>query len=450
MDAADTVRLLQPRWIAPVTASSPVLTDHALAIRGQRIEAIGPAAALAQQYPQAQAEVLPGHLVFPGLVNAHSHAAMTLLRGAGDDLPLKRWLEERIWPLERELVSDEFVYDGAVLACREMLLGGVTCFSDMYFFPEATARAALVMRMRAVLGIVVFEFPTAYGTGPGDYLSKGLALRDEMREQPSLGFTLSPHAPYTTSDDSLRRVASLAAELQLPIATHLHETADEIVDSVAQFGVRPIERLEKLGLLGPEFIAIHGVHMNDTDIARLARAGATLAHCPHSNLKLAAGIAPIGEMARRGVNVAIGTDGAASNNRLDLLAEGRLASLLAKASTGDAAACDAHWILRAMTQAGADALGLGDKIGSLEAGKQADLVAADLSALEYGPVHDPVATLIHAGGREAVTDVWIAGERVVEGRQISHSLSREAVGTVVGRSPLWHNRLGEFVSCRGN
>ena len=403
MDAADTVRLLQPRWIAPVTASSPVLTDHALAIRGQRIEAIGPAAALAQQYPQAQAEVLPGHLVFPGLVNAHSHAAMTLLRGAGDDLPLKRWLEERIWPLERELVSDEFVYDGAVLACREMLLGGVTCFSDMYFFPEATARAALVMRMRAVLGIVVFEFPTAYGTGPGDYLSKGLALRDEMREQPSLGFTLSPHAPYTTSDDSLRRVASLAAELQLPIATHLHETADEIVDSVAQFGVRPIERLEKLGLLGPEFIAIHGVHMNDTDIARL-----------------------------------------------DLLAEGRLASLLAKASTGDAAACDAHWVLRAMTQAGADALGLGDTIGSLEAGKQADLVAADLSALEYGPVHDPVATLIHAGGREAVTDVWIAGERVVEGRQISHSLSREAVGTVVGRSPLWHNRLGEFVSCRGN
>ncbi len=450
MDPADPVRLLQPRWIAPATASSPILMDHALAIRGERIEAIGPAAALAQQYPQVQPEALPGHLLIPGLVNVHSHAAMTLLRGVGDDLPLKRWLEERIWPLEQQLVSDEFVYDGALLACREMLLGGVTCFSDMYFFPQATARAALVMRMRAVLGIIVFEFPSAYGTGPADYLSKGLALRDEMRDQRCLAFTLSPHAPYTTSDETLRRVASLAAELQVPIATHLHETAGEVEESVAQYGMRPIERLEKLGLLGPEFIAIHGVHMNDQDIARLARAGATLAHCPHSNLKLASGIAPVGEMARRGVNVAIGTDGAASNNRLDLLAEGRLASLLAKASTGDAAVCDAHWILRAMTQAGANALGLGDRLGSLEPGKQADLVAVDLSPLEYGPVHDPVATLIHAAGREAVTDVWIAGDRVVEGRQISNSLSREAVGTVVGRNPLWHNRLGEFVSCRGN
>lgn len=448
MNAADTVRLLHPRWIAPATASSPVLEDHALAIRGQRIEAIAPAAALGQQYPQAPVEQLPGHLLIPGLVNAHSHAAMTLLRGIGDDLPLRRWLEERIWPLERQLVSDEFVYDGALLACREMLLGGITCFSDMYFFPEATARAALVMRMRAVLGIIVFEFPTAYGAGPGDYLSKGLALRDEMRDQSSLGFTLAPHAPYTTTDATLRRVASLAAELQLPVATHLHETADEIADSIRQHGARPIERLEKLGLLGPEFIAIHGVHLNEQDMARLERAGATLAHCPHSNLKLASGIAPVGELARRGVNIAIGTDGAASNNRLDLLAEGRLAALLAKASTGDAAICDAHWILRAMTQAGADALGLGDRIGSLEPGKQADLVAVDLSPLEYGPVHDPVATLIHAAGREAVTDVWIAGNRVVEGRQISDSLSREAVGTVVGRSPLWHNRLGEFVSGR--
>ena len=450
MNAADTIRVLHPRWIAPATAGSPVLENHALAIRGQRIEAIAPVAALAQRFPQAPVEDLPGHLLIPGLVNAHCHAAMTLLRGIGDDLPLRRWLEDRIWPLERQLVSDEFVYDGALLACREMLLGGVTCFSDMYFFPEATARAALVMRMRAVLGIIVFEFPTAYGAGPGDYLSKGLALRDEMRDQSCLAFTLSPHAPYTTTDATLRRVASLAAELQLPVATHLHETADEIVESVTQHGMRPIERLEKLGLLGPEFIAIHGVHLNEQDIARLHRAGATLAHCPFSNLKLASGIAPVGELARRGVNIAIGTDGAASNNRLDLLAEGRLAALLAKAATGDAAICDAHWILRAMTQAGADALGLGDRIGSLEPGKEADLVAVDLSALEYGPIHDPVATLIHAAGREAVTDVWVAGNRVVEGRQISDSLSREAVGTVVGRSPLWHNRLGEFVSCRGD
>ena len=448
MDPAEPIRLIQPRWIAPVTPGSPVLTGHSAAIRGSRIEAVGPAAALARRHPDAAVTDLPGHLLIPGLVNAHTHAAMSLLRGAGDDLPLERWLQERIWPMERQFVSDGFVFDGAVLACREMMLGGVTCFSDMYFFPQATARAALAMRMRAVLGIVVFEFPTAYGSGPGDYLSKGLALRDELRDQARLTFTLSPHAPYTTSDDTLRRVASLAAELQLPVATHLHESAAEIGESLARYGVRPIERLERLGLLGPEFIAIHGVHMSDLDIALLARAGASLVHCPHSNLKLASGIARIGAMDREGVNIAVGTDGAASNNRLDLLSEGRLTALLAKAETGDAAVFDAHRTLHALTRAGAEALGLGGVIGSIEAGKQADLAALNLSDLQYGPVYDPVATLIYSAGREAVTDVWIDGEHVVAERQIINSLSREAVGTVVGASPLWHNRLGEFVSGR--
>jgi 5-methylthioadenosine/S-adenosylhomocysteine deaminase len=269
-----------------------------------------------------------------------------------------------------------------------------------------------------------------------------------MRDQPGLSFTLSPHAPYTTSDESLRRVASLAAELQLPIATHLHETAEEIRESMAQYGLRPIERLERLGLLGPEFIAIHGVHLSDDDIDRLARVRATLAHCPHSNLKLASGIARVGEMLRRGINITLGTDGAASNNRLDILGEARLTALLAKAETGDAALFDAHRALYSMTRGGAEALGLGDRIGSIEAGKEADLSAVDLSDLNYKPVYDPVATLIHAAGREAVTDVWVRGERVVEGRQISHPVSRQAVGTVVGRIPLWHNRLGEFGSGR--
>ena len=448
MEPADPIRLIRPRWIAPVTDGSPVLTGHAVALRGSRIEAVAEAAALLQRYPQAEITDLPEHLLIPGLVNAHTHAAMTLLRGAADDLPLQAWLETRIWPIEQALVSDGFVFDGTVLACREMLLGGVTCFSDMYFFPGAVARAAQAMRMRAVLGIAVFEAPTAYGTGPQDYLSKGLALRDELRDQPTLSFTLAPHAPYTTSDATLQRVASLAAELQLPVVTHLHESSAEIADSLAAHGVRPIMRLEGLGLLGPDFVAIHGVHMSDEDIDRMARASASLVHCPYSNLKLASGIARVGAMEHRGINIAIGTDGAASNNRIDLLAEGRLTALLAKAETGDATVFDAHRTLRALTCAGAAALGLGDRIGTIEPGKQADLVAVDLSAPEYGPVYDPVATLIHAAGREAVTDVWVDGERVVDGRQISNSLSREAVGTVVGGSPLWHNRLGEFVSIR--
>ncbi|NLD53705.1 MAG: TRZ/ATZ family hydrolase [Burkholderiaceae bacterium] len=448
MHPAAPEQLIRPRWIAPVTDGSPVLAEHAVLVRDGAIAAVGPAAELAHAHPAATAVELPGHLLVPGFVNAHCHAAMTLLRGAGDDLPLESWLAERIWPLERALVSDAFVHDGTVLACREMLLGGVTCFSDMYFFPEAVGRAALAMRMRAVLGIVVFDFPSPYGAGPGDYLSKGLALRDELRDQARLSFSLSPHAPYTNSDETLRRIASLAAELQLPVATHLHETEREVKESLALHGERPIARLERLGLLGPEFIAIHAVHMSDEDIARLARAGASLVTCPHSNLKLASGIARVGAMARAGINVAVGTDGAASNNRLDVLAESRLAALLAKAETGDAAVFDAHQALHALTRAGAQALGLADRIGSIEPGKRADLVALDLSAPEYGPVLDPVATLVHAAGREAVTDVWIDGERVVTERQIANSLSREAVGTVVRGSPLWHNRLGEFVSGR--
>ncbi len=448
MDEVDPVRLIHPRWIAPVTAGSPVLTDHAVALRGSRIEAVEPIAVLAARFPGAAVESRPQHLLIPGLVNAHTHAAMSLLRGAGDDLSLKTWLEERIWPLEQALVSDEFVHDGALLACREMLLGGITCFSDMYFFPEATARAALSMRMRAVLGIIVFEFPSAYGSGAADYLSKGLAMRDALADQPLLGFSLSPHAPYTVSDESFRRIASLAAELDLPIITHLHETASEVDESIARHGVRPIERLERLGLLGPDFVAVHGVRMTDGDIARLAHAGASLVHCPHSNLKLASGLARVATMIDRGVNVAIGTDGAASNNRLDLLGEGRLAGLLAKVVADDATAFDAHQVLRALTLGGATAVGLGERIGSIEVGKAADLVAVDLSPLEYGPILDPVATLIHTGGREAVTDVWIDGQLVVTGRQFTSQLSRQAVGTVVGRNPLWHNRLGEFVSGR--
>jgi 5-methylthioadenosine/S-adenosylhomocysteine deaminase len=448
MQPAQSTQLIRPRWIAPVTDGSPVLADHAVLVRDGAIAAVAPAAELAAAHPDAATVDLPGHLLVPGLVNAHCHAAMTLLRGAGDDLPLETWLQERIWPLERSLVSDAFVHDGTVLACREMLLGGVTCFSDMYFFPEAVGRAVLAMGMRAVLGIVVFDFPSPYGAGPGDYLSKGLALRDELRNEPRLSFSLSPHAPYTNGDDTLRRIASLAAELQLPVATHLHETAREVSESVARHGLRPIARLDRLGLLGPEFIAIHAVHMDDEDIARLAHAGASLVTCPHSNLKLASGIPRVGAMARAGVNVAVGTDGAASNNRLDLLAEGRLAALLAKAETGDAATMSAHATLHALTRAGAQALGLADRIGSIEPGKRADLVAVDLSAPEYGPVLDPVATLVHAAGREAVTDVWVDGNRVVTERQIADSLSREAVGNVVRASPLWHNRLGEFVSGR--
>lgn len=438
-------QLILPRWIAPVEPDATVLADHAVVVREGRIDAVLPADEAVRRHPDAPATRLPGHLLIPGLVNLHTHAAMSLLRGAADDLPLERWLRERIWPLEAALMSDGFVHDGTVLACREMLRGGITTFSDMYFFPEATARAALSMGMRVRVGIIVIDFPSAYGSGPADYIAKGLALRDALRHEPRVGFTLAPHAPYTVSDDAFAEVAKLSAELELPVHVHLHETANEVDEHVARHGVRPLERMARLGLVGPELIAVHAVHLNEPEIALLAARGASVAHCPHSNLKLGSGIAPIARMLEAGVNVGIGTDGSASNNRLDLLLETRTASLLAKGASGDAAAFGAHRALHAATLGGARALGLDTSIGSIVPGKWADLVAVDLSDPDLQPVHDPVSQLLFAGGRERVTDVWIGGEPVVVKRQMVGARALDTVAEVLGRYAVWHNRLGKIV-----
>jgi 5-methylthioadenosine/S-adenosylhomocysteine deaminase len=396
--------------------------------------------------PRAEAEArfatydrvpLPGRVLIPGLVNAHTHAAMTLMRGLADDLPLMRWLEEHIWPAETRHVSPEFVREGTLLACAEMLRGGVTCFNDMYFFPEAALEAALEAGMRASHGMIVVEFASAYASDPDDYLAKGLALRDRWRDHPLVSFCLAPHAPYTVSDASFRKVASLAAEIDVPVHLHLHETAEELERSVAEHGVRPLERLERLGLVGPGLIAVHAVHLTEGEIALLARNGASVAHCPSSNLKLASGFAPVARMAASGVNVALGTDGAASNNRLDVFAEMRLAALLAKAVAGDAAALPAHQALRAASLGGAIALGLQERIGSIEPGKAADLVAVRLDGPELEPCYDPASHLVYVAGREQVTDVWVAGKRRLE----DGSLENMDISRLKGRCKVWQNAL---------
>ncbi len=437
------MELIAPQWIAPVVPAGVVLEHHALAIDDGRIAWIGSLEDARPRWPDAPVTELPGHLLTPGLVNLHTHVPMTLLRGVGDDLPLEAWLRERIWPLEGRLMSPRFVADGAVLACAEMLLGGITCFNDMYFHPEEVARAALDMGQRAVVGIIVIEFPSSYGSGAADYIRKGLETRDHLRDESRVSFTLSPHAPYTVSDDSFRRVAALAAELGLPVQCHVHETAGEIRDSLEQHGRRPLRRLADLGLLGPDFLAIHAVHLDDADIELLATQGASVAHCPHSNLKLASGLAPVARLHAAGVNIGVGTDGAASNNRLDLLAEARTASLLAKGLSGDATVWPAHDTLRAMTLAGAQALGLGERIGSLEPGKQADLVAFDLSAVNTQPVFDPVSQLVYAAGSNQANHVWVDGRIVVRARQLVHPPAAARLGEVVAGTRLWHNRIVE-------
>jgi 5-methylthioadenosine/S-adenosylhomocysteine deaminase len=414
-----------------------VLEGQAVAVRDGRIEAVLAAPAARERYAGYEHVALEAHALIPGLVNAHTHAAMSLMRGLADDLPLMKWLQEHIWPAEAKHVSPSFVRDGTRLACAEMLRGGITCFNDMYFFPEASLEAALEYGLRSVHGVIVIEFPSAYASDPADYLRKGLALRDRYGDEPLASFALAPHAPYTVSDATFRQIATLANELDLPVHVHLHETKDEIERSLAEHRVRPLERLAGLGLLGPGLIAVHAVHLEADEIAALAHHGASVVHCPSSNLKLASGFAPVAALARAGVNVALGTDGAASNNRLDLLTEMRIAALLAKAVAGDAEALPAHAALRAATLGGALALGLGERIGSIRPGKAADLVAVDLSAPELQPCFDPVSQLVYAAGREHVSDVWVAGVPRVRHGQLQHNV----VSGLENPWKLWQNAL---------
>lgn len=429
--------LLKARWIVPVHPEGVVLEDHALAIRAGRIVDLLPAGRASAEYNPERVEEFPRHALIPGLVNAHTHAAMSLLRGIADDLPLMEWLQGHIWPLESRFAGEAFVRDGSELAMAEMLRGGVTCFNDMYFFPETTARQALQCGMRASVGLILVDFPTAWGAGPEEYLSKGLALYEELRGQSLVRAAFAPHAPYTVSDEPLTRLRTLARELELPIHMHLHETAAEVEQGRASHGLRPFERLRQLELLGPNFIAVHMTQLTDAEIELYARSGGSVAHCPESNLKLASGFCPAARLLAAGVNVALGTDGAASNNDLDVLGEMRTAALLAKGLAGDARAVPAPVALRMATLNGARALGLEDEIGSLEVGKSADIVALDLGEIETQPLFDPISDIVYAAGRHQVSDVWVAGRRLLRARELT-TLDRE---DIVERARAWRERL---------
>jgi len=438
MTSAQSVDLVvDARWVIPVEPAGVVLEEHSVVVRGGRIVAVQASTEAAAAFHAARRVHLPNHILIPGLVNLHTHAAMTLLRGFADDQPLMVWLKEHIWPAELRHVSPEFVYDGTLVACAEMLRGGVTCANDMYFFPEAAAQAFLDAGLRASIGLIAVEFPSAYASDPDDYLAKGLALRDRMRDRARLSFCMAPHAPYTVGDRTLRRIAILAEELDLPVHIHLHETADEVRAGVEQYGVRPIERLDALGLVTERLIGVHAIHLTPAEIALLARSGSSVAHCPSSNLKLASGFAPVAALLAHGVNVGLGTDGAASNNRLDMFQEMRTAALLAKAVSGNAAALSAREALSCATLGGARALGLDRTIGSIAPGKAADLCAVSLGDLETQPYYDPISHLVYVCGREHVTHVWSEGELLVDDR----GLVRVDPGEVTKRARLWHTNL---------
>lgn len=408
--------LIEPRWLIPVEPHGVVLEGHAVAVDDDCIVDVLPVSEARSRYAPRERVEMPEHALVPGLVNAHAHNPMTLMRGLADDLPLMRWLQEHIWPAEAKAIGPEFVRDGIELAVAEMLRGGTTCCNENYFFPDVQAATYRRLGFRAMVGLPVIEFPSAWAKTRDEYFDKALAVHDEFKGEPLLGTSWAPHAPYTVADESFERIRMLSDQLDIPVHLHLHETAQEVEDSRRERGVRPFARMQSLGLVNDHLIAVHMTQLTDAEVAACAEAGVSVAHCPESNLKLASGFCPAEKLRRAGVNLAIGTDGAASNNDLDMFGEMRTAALLAKAVAGDAAAFDAAATLRAATLGGAKALGWESRIGSIEPGKQADLVAVRLDEIETQPLYNVVSQLVYATGRHQVSDVWIAGRRLLRER----------------------------------
>jgi len=417
MKSIDT--LIHARWIIPVEPDGTVYERHSLAIHEGRILEILPTTQASIKYQSTAILDLNQHALIPGLVNTHTHAAMALLRGLADDLHLMEWLNQHIWPAEQRWVSEEFVYDGTRLAIAEMLRGGTTCFNDMYFFGDEAARAAVGAGIRACIGLIMLDFPTVWAGNPDEYLTKGLEIHDAYRGDPLIRTAFAPHAPYTVSDAPLDKIAVLAEELDIPIHMHVHETADELEQSLKQHNTRPVDRLSRLGLLSPRLVAVHMTQLSEQEIAVFAASGGHVVHCPESNLKLASGFCPVHKLLQAGVNVALGTDGAASNNDLDMMGEMRSAALLGKAVAGDASALPASRALNMATLGGARALGMDEEIGSLLPGKSADVVAVHLGSIETQPLYSAASQLVYAAARSDVTDVWVAGRHVLKGRALT-------------------------------
>ncbi|MDH5591552.1 MAG: TRZ/ATZ family hydrolase, partial [Gammaproteobacteria bacterium] len=411
--------IVHARWLIPVNTHHHVLEHHSVVVKGGQIVDIMPQDQAKQSYSATLEQTFNEHCLMPGLINNHGHAAMSLLRGLADDLPLMTWLNDHIWPAEKRWVSDTFVEAGSELAIAEMIRSGTTCFNDMYFFPDATARVVDQSGIRACLGMIVIEFPTAWAATVDEYLHKGQQLHDHYRHHSRITTAYAPHAPYTVSNDTIEAIIMNAEELDVPIHMHIHETAGEISQSIEQYGVRPLERLKQLGLLSPRLIAVHMTQLNEQEINWCAETGIHIAHCPESNLKLASGFSPIAKLEQHGINITIGTDSAASNNDLDMFAEMRQTALLAKAVAQDASAIPAYRALEMATINAAKALGIDNITGSLEIGKAADMIAIDLGGIETQPCYDVISKLVYATSRDKVTDVWVEGKHLLKDRQLT-------------------------------
>jgi 5-methylthioadenosine/S-adenosylhomocysteine deaminase len=432
--------LIEAGWVIPVEPHGVAMPNHAVVIHDGRIVDLLPIdVALVGYLPNCRVQ-RPDCVLLPGFVNAHAHNPMSLMRGLADDLPLMTWLQGHIWPVEAAVLGPDFVRDGTELAIVEMLRGGTTCANENYFFPDVSAHTYHRLGFRACVGLPIIDFPTPWARSDDEYFERALAVHDEWRGHPQISTAFAPHAPYTVKDASFERIALLSQQLNLQVHCHVHETAQEVADSLSQYRQRPLARLHRLELLNEQLIAVHMTQLTPAEIELCAAQGVSVVHCPESNLKLASGFCPVSALHRAGVGLALGTDGCASNNDLDMLGEMRTAALLAKGVALDAAALDAPSALRMATLGGARAMALDEHIGSIEVGKQADLITLRVDVPEMQPLYDPISQIVYAGARQYVRDVWIAGEcKVSDGELVDIDAA-----AVLAKARHWGQRIANL------
>lgn len=430
-------QLIHAKWIITCEDKNQILDNHALAVRDGKIIAIIPSDKAKTLYQAKQEEHYSSHAVLPGFINSHTHIAMNIFRGIADDLALMDWLTNHIWPAEREWVSHELVYDASLLAMGEMIRGGTTCFNDMYFFLQATAEAADKAGIRAHIGITIIDFPTAWAKDVDDYFAKGLEFYQQYKNHDRITATMAPHSAYTVKEKNLERVKAIADEYQLRTNIHCQEAKADIEDGIKFNNKRPLRCLNDIGLVSPSLIAIHMTQLDEEDFNILAAKKPHIVHCPESNMKLASGICPVPKLLELGVNVALGTDGAASNNDLDMLGEMRAAAFLAKLSNGDPRVLPAETVLKMATINGAKALGIDHITGSLTPGKAADFIAIDLEQIETQPLYNPISQIVYAASRNQITDVWVAGKQLLKNRDLLTLNEKE----LINKAQTWRKKI---------
>ncbi|MBF0565941.1 MAG: amidohydrolase [Nitrospirae bacterium] len=421
----------------PMVDGDNVILNGSVAVKGGKILAAGPYSEINERFIAKKVIGGPGKVVLPGLINTHTHAAMVYFRGLADDLPLKEWLECFIWPAENKWLSTEFCADAVSLACLEMLKSGVTTYNDMYFFQDGCARVVKEMGMRAVLGVGVLDFPSVSAKTTAEYLANAEEFLHKWKGDDLVTPCVSPHAPYTCSTETFRKAKALAEKYDVPLHTHLSETRYEVNTIKERYGKTPIEYLEEIGFLDSRLVAAHCVWVEDNEIEILARRGVGVSHCVESNLKLASGISPVVKMLKEGVKVTFGTDGAASNNDLDIFTEMAIAARLHKAISDDPTVLSARQTLAMATRDGAGVLGLADKVGTLVSGKSADLVVADLNKPHLTPFYDIYSLIVYSMRASDVDTVMVGGQVVVENRKC---LTADE-GAIMEKAWWWKNRI---------